>query len=308
MSTPIRVCLTGHVDSGKSTLAGHLLYKLGVYSDDDFRLAERQAAENKLPTWKYSYLLDIFADEQTKGKTKDFSEILFSYTKEDKTNSYTLIDTPGHERLIRVMIEGATSTDVGIFVVSCKSSEFANSLNDTEHLALLKCIGASQLIVVMNKWDLVDIVEARDMQKQIAKLVSKFGYKNAKFCFVSAYNGYNLVEHHTEYSSSSLMDILFDLEIKQIEPDKPTEPMDEFKIQGFVMGSKLISAGYSCMLHSGRSCTMAEITKVDVNGRPYAKKDDKCIITVKIPNKTSFDVKRLIIRDGDNTIFLGILV
>lgn len=298
----MNIVLTGLVDGGKSTLAGHLLYKLNVFTDQDFRLAEQKSIENKMPTWKYAYLLDVMEEEQVHGKTKDFSQYTFNY----RNNIYTLVDTPGHQILVRNMINGCTLIDVGLFIVSCKTGEYKNALNDTEHLAILKCLGAQHLIVLLNKWDIKDANLSYDrIQSDVKNVLKKIGFiNNVHFCCVSGLMGCNLITKEEGYPSESLMDIVHGLPV--VKKRETPFSTNHLVLEGLVLGSKLITAGYSLVVHGGGNTKEFQVEIQTVTPKPFARKNEKCTLTMTLPHKDTFTSSRFILRDGNETVFLGI--
>lgn len=84
----------GHVDTGKSTFCGHLLYKCNYINDHDFKKIKDKAKQDQMEKWIWARILDIYEEETSRGKTHEFSEIGFTYNDKD----YTLIDTPGHQK------------------------------------------------------------------------------------------------------------------------------------------------------------------------------------------------------------------
>ncbi|MHA1974982.1 MAG: GTP-binding protein [Candidatus Hodarchaeales archaeon] len=184
----MNLVVTGHVDHGKSTGLGHMLFLLGQIHDpkkkrQPWRIAERYYKESKaqgMGSWSYAWILDPLMDERERGLTINIS------FQEFKTNKYVynLIDAPGHSDFIKNMITGASQADAAILVVSARKGEFedgtkvagtasgkyANVIGmTTEHMLLLTSLGVTNIVVAINKMDVVDWDKERyeQIKKQI---------------------------------------------------------------------------------------------------------------------------------------------
>lgn len=306
MSDPRRVMWCGHVDAGKSTLCGHLLYKLGVFSERDLEVAERSATERKLGAWKYAYLLDILADEQDRGKTRDYCETPAVL----KDQTWVFVDTPGHHAFLRHMIEGAEGVSVALWVVSLRPSESEKSLSDTEHLVLLRCLGIQHLVVVLNKSDLMEegtLDTIKTNASQVAK-ANGFGAKQVSFCQVSGWTGEGLVSPGP-WGGPSLVDVLTSLPPPKVEAVSEVTTTS-LTMKGMVTGEhQLITAGALVVLQGGGHTLEVEVERVaTVSKKPFARTGDQATLTLRIlQGPVTFRTKRFILRNGDTTVFLGVL-
>jgi translation elongation factor EF-1alpha len=295
-----RIVFVGHSNNGKSTLLGSLLTQLNIFTDDQVRQAERDAAANKMESWKWAYLLDESEHERQSGITVEYLEVPFTY----ENKSYVMVDTPGHNQLIKYMIEGCENVDIGIFLVSCRKGEFEKSLQDIDHLAVLKCLGISHLIVVLNKYDVLPKDADLDKMKlQVVSLLKKFGLKKYSFVIASAYLGMNLTQPQEGYPSQTLLETL--QTIPRV-PKKIVEPWSSqtITLKGLVVGQKMLVVGYQAVLHGGK--VTKEIEIVSIRPKPFARPNEECVMVLELKEKTEFRTHRFILRDGDQTLFLGV--
>lgn len=149
----VNIIFIGHVDAGKSTLGGSILYATGMV---DERTMEKNKAEAKAlgrETWYISWALDLTKEERTKGKTVEVGRAYF----ETETRRYSILDAPGHKTYVPSMIGGASQADVGILVISARKGEYETGFEKggqtREHAMLAKTQGVNKLIVVINKMD-----------------------------------------------------------------------------------------------------------------------------------------------------------
>ena len=294
---PLRVVWCGHVDAGKSTLCGHLLYKLGVFSDRDLEVAERAANERKLAAWKYAYLLDILADEQERGKTRDYCETQCTVNGVP----IVFVDTPGHHAFLRHMIEGAEGATVALWVVSMRPSEVEKSLTDTEHLMLLRCLGIQHLVVVLNKCDLMESPDAAAQISSKAARVAKtcgFTSKQVSYCTVSGWTGEGL---------PSLIDVVSGLPPPKKETFTTTTAT--LTLKGMTTGERqLITSGARLVLQGSGHTLDVEVESVG-GARPFVRSGEQATLHLRVmTGAVTFCSRRYVLRNGDTTVFMGVLV
>eukprot|EP01083_Nonionella_stella_P016451 45923_1 len=178
----------GHVDSGKSTSTGHLIYKCGGIDKRAIEKFEKEAAELGKSSFKYAWVLDKLKAERERGITIDIALWKF----ETKKFYFTIIDAPGHRDFIKNMITGTSQADVAILIIAAGVGEFeagyAKDGQTREHALLAYTLGVKQMIVCINKMDSkgVDYSEKRYMEikDELAKFMAKTGYKPKKVPFV----------------------------------------------------------------------------------------------------------------------------
>lgn len=218
----INIITSGHVDHGKSTLIGRLLYDSGALGEQEMRKLKEKAKELKKETFEFAFVMDNLKEERERGVTID---LMYKPITTDKFY-YTVIDCPGHRDFIKNMITGASQADAAILVVSAK-----DGIQDQtkEHMYLSKVLGIQQLIVAVNKMDAVNYDEAQfnKVKEEVGKLLSSIGYKLDAIPFVplSAYVGDNVVKKSTNmgwYKGDTLIATM-DNTIKEVQRpiDKP---------------------------------------------------------------------------------------
>ena len=218
----INLITSGHVDAGKSTLVGRILYDTGAIRDEELRKLKEVATELKKETFEFAFVMDRVKEERERGLTIDIMHRPF----ETQKWFFTLIDAPGHRDFVKNMITGASQADASIFVISAKPGEGIQE-QTKEHAWLLKVLGINQLLVVLNKMDAANYDQKRfdEVKAEATKLPQGIGYKVAEIPFipVSAYQGENVTKKSDKmawYNGPSLVEAL-DQYIK--EPDKPVD-------------------------------------------------------------------------------------
>jgi elongation factor 1-alpha len=233
----LNLVVIGHVDHGKSTLVGHLLFRLGFVDEKTIKMLEEEAKKKGKESFKYAWLLDKLKEERERGVTIDLSFVKF----ETKKYYFTIIDAPGHRDFVKNMITGASQADAAILVVSARKGEFEAGMSPEgqtrEHLILAKTMGIDQLIVAVNKMDATEPPYSKERYEQIVAVLKKFmkglGYKVDEIPFipVSAWTGENLIERSPNmpwYNGPTLVEAL-DNYIKP--PKKPVDKPLRIPIQ-----------------------------------------------------------------------------
>ncbi|XP_056155513.1 elongation factor 1-alpha-like [Lampris incognitus] len=195
----INVVIIGHVDSGKSTTTGHLIYKCGGIDKRRLEKFETAAAQMGRSSFKYAWLLDKLKAERERGITIDVSLLKFSTQR----YSITMIDAPGHRDFIKNMITGTTQADVALLVVSAAKGEFeagvSRSGQTREHALLAYTLGVKQMIVLVNKMDLTEPPYSQKRFEEVVRgvgvFLKKIGYATASVPFVpiSGWKGENMI-------------------------------------------------------------------------------------------------------------------
>ncbi len=196
----INIVFVGHVDNGKSTLIGRLMYELGEVSEQAMQKLREEAAKIGKATFEYAWVMDTLKEERTRGVTIDIAHRKFQTEK----NYFTIIDAPGHKDFIKNMITGASQADAAVLVVSVydtmnNKDEKGNVqlLPQTkEHAFLCKTLGINQYVIAMNKMDMVNYDQKayNTVKDALVKFLKPIGYKvdTINFVPISAFVGDNL--------------------------------------------------------------------------------------------------------------------
>jgi len=239
--THVNVVVIGHVDSGKSTTTGHLIYKCGGIDKRTIEKYEKEAAEMGKSSFKYAWVLDNLKAERERGITIDIALWKFETPK----FSYTVIDAPGHRDFIKNMITGTSQADVALLVIDSAPGGFeagwSNEGQTKEHALLAFTLGVKQMIVALNKMDSCNYEEGRynDIKEEVSNYLKKVGYKPAKINFVpiSGWVGDNMIERSPAmawYKGPFLLEALDQVTAPKRPTDKPLRlPLqDVYKIGG----------------------------------------------------------------------------
>jgi len=233
----------GHVDAGKSTATGHLIYKCGGIDKRTIEKFEKEAAEMGKASFKYAWVLDKLKAERERGITIDIALWKFESPK----SVFTIIDAPGHRDFIKNMITGTSQADAAILVIASAQGEFEAGISKDgqtrEHALLAFTLGVKQMIVATNKMDdkTVSWGQARyeEIVKEVSTYLKKVGYNVDKVRFVpiSGWLGDNMVEKSDNmpwYKGPTLLEALDTLEPPSRPLDKPLRlPLqDVYKIGG----------------------------------------------------------------------------
>ena len=221
------LAIIGHVDHGKSTLVGRLLYETGSVPEHVIEQHKEEAEEKGKGGFEFAYVMDNLAEERERGVTIDIAH------QEFDTDEYyfTIVDCPGHRDFVKNMITGASQADNAVLVVAADDGVQPQT---QEHVFLARTLGINELIVVVNKMDLVDYEESRyrEVVEEVKSLLNqvRFDTEDASFIPASAFEGDNVAEPSANtdwYDGRILLEALNDLE----EPQPPTDAPLRLPIQ-----------------------------------------------------------------------------
>lgn len=263
----INVIVVGHVDAGKSTLIGHLLFKLGQIPNKQMHRLETDSQRSGKGSFKFAWAMDETEDERGRGITIDIAKREF----ETSTKQITILDAPGHVDFIPAVISGAAQADAAILVVDATRGEFETGFSPggqtREHTYLARSLGVKSLIVAINKMDTVDWSWLRfeDLREQLKPFLrqASFNLNDVQFVACSGMDGEHIIDNHFEKvkrqsshpqleggggdwaSVPTLLEALDKLSQPERLVDKPTRVIvtDVYKglSSGVFIGAKVIS-------------------------------------------------------------------
>lgn len=217
----LNLAFIGHVDHGKSTTVGRLMYETGAVDPHIIEGYRKEAAAQGKATFEYAWVMDSLKEERDRGVTIDIAHRRFNTDK----YYFTVVDCPGHRDFIKNMITGASQADAAVLVVSTIDGVQAQT---REHVFLSRTLGVNQLIIGMNKIDATtppyDEKKYLEVKEEISKLLRMVGYKVDEIPFIpmSGLMGDNLAkpsENMKWWKGPTLLQALNNLKV----PEKPTK-------------------------------------------------------------------------------------
>jgi len=278
--THINIVVIGHVDSGKSTSTGHMIYKCGGIDKRTIEKFEKEAQEMGKGSFKYAWVLDKLKAERERGITIDIALWKFETTK----YYVTIIDAPGHRDFIKNMITGTSQADCAVLIVAAGTGEFEAGISKNgqtrEHALLAYTLGVKQMIIGVNKMDNTEppYSETRfnEIKKEVEAYVKKVGYnpKTVAFVPISGWCGDNMIEPSTNMSwykgwaierkeGNAKGQTLFEALDSILPPQRPTEKalrlplQDVYKIGG--IGTVPVGRVETGILKPGTVVTFAPV-------------------------------------------------
>ncbi|KAI7824177.1 P-loop containing nucleoside triphosphate hydrolase protein [Kickxella alabastrina] len=250
----INVIFMGHVDAGKSTLGGNILFLTDMVDKRTMEKYEREAKECGRESWYLSWALDTNQEERAKGKTVECGRAFFETSK----RRYTILDAPGHKNFVPSMLGGASQADCGVLVISARKGEFETGFDrggqTQEHAYLAKAAGVRCLIVAINKMDDPTVNWSKERYDEIiAKLLpflKRAGYPKADLIFlpISGYTGAGVKDRVAPancpwYSGPSLLEHLDGLQTIERKINGPLRIAisEKYKDMGTIVSGKVDS-------------------------------------------------------------------
>ncbi|KAI3517910.1 hypothetical protein L1887_17132 [Cichorium endivia] len=251
----LNVVFIGHVDAGKSTIGGQILYLSGQVDERTIQKYEKEAKDKSRESWYMAYIMDTNEEERLKGKTVEVGRAHF----ETETTRFTILDAPGHKSYVPNMISGASQADIGVLVISARKGEFETGYErggqTREHVQLAKTLGVSKLLVVVNKMDDTTVNWSKERYNEIETKMVPFlkssGYnvkKDIQFLPISGLLGTNLQTRVEKsvcpwWDGQCLFEALDAIEVPLRDPKGPFRMpiIDKFKDLGTVVMGKVES-------------------------------------------------------------------
>ena len=286
---PVSIVFVGHVDSGKSTISGSLLYNLGEVDERAIEKYKREAKVKNRESWFMAYIMDTYEEERDKGKTVDIGKASFSTPH----RRFTLLDAPGHAGYIPNLLLGACQADVAGLVISAKKGEFESGFDKQgstrEHTLLLKALGVNNLIVIVNKMDEDSVKWSKERYDKIIETLKPFlhscGFdteKNVKYIPISGLTGENLCKeldkHKCDwYNGPDLIEVMDTIELPKRDENGPVRVsiLDRYKENSVYIMGKLESGTIKygdtyTLMPSGTKITVDWLFNSEEKGVPYA--------------------------------------
>ena len=214
----LNLAVIGHIDHGKSTFVGRLMYDAGAVAPHIIEKYREEAKQKGKESFAFAWVMDSLKEERERGITIDIAHKRFDTDK----FYFTVVDCPGHRDFVKNMITGASQADAAVLVVAAPDGVMAQT---KEHIFLARTLGINQLIVAINKMDAVEYSETRykEVVEQVSGILKMIGFKPADIPFVptSAFYGDNVVKLSDKtpwYKGVSMMQALDNLK----QPEKPS--------------------------------------------------------------------------------------
>jgi len=256
----LNLVFIGHIDAGKSTLAGQILFTTGGVDKRTIEKYEKEAKEKSREGWYMAYIMDTNEEERSKGITQEVGRAHF----ETEKHRYTVLDAPGHKNYVPNMIQGACQADVAILVISARKGEFETGFErggqTREHAQLAKTLGVKMLVIVVNKLDCPSVAKEdgswdKERYDSIVEKMTPFlkscGYnmkKEVLFLPISALYGHNIKDvvpkqRCSWYEGPALFDILDGIESTDPNPLAPVRLpiVDKWRDMGTIVMGKIES-------------------------------------------------------------------
>lgn len=286
---PLNIIFCGHVDAGKSTIGGQLMFLTGQVDKRTLEKYQNEAREKSRESWYLSWALDTNEEERDKGKTVEVGRAWF----ETEKKHFIILDAPGHKCFVPNMIGGASQADIAILVISARKGEFETGFErggqTREHALLVKTAGVRYLVVLINKMDdpTVNWDQARyeEIKEKLAPFLKKSGFKPGEdtiFMPCSGMSGAFLKEPPSDnvvswYKGPTFIDYLDNLPSFNRSIDGPLRMpiVERYKEMGVIVMGKVESG---CCRVGDKCLIMPNRTRVEVTNIYYEEiETDSCV-------------------------------
>ncbi|KAJ5225842.1 hypothetical protein N7468_007067 [Penicillium chermesinum] len=310
----VNVVFIGHVDAGKSTLGGSLLYCTGMVDDRTMEKYKKEAKDLGRETWYLSWALDLSSEERAKGKTVELGRAFFKVQVPSDDGpierEFSILDAPGHKSYVPQMIGGASQADLGVLVISARKGEYETGFEKggqtREHAMLARNTGVENLVIVVNKMDdpTVDWRKERfdECTIKVIKFLEALGYKkqNITTMPISAQRAIGIKDRVPKdicpwYDGPSLLEYLTDFKLPERKINAPFMMPITAKYRDMgTMAEGRIESGV--IKKNGNYIMMPNRTEVSVSAL-YGETEDE------IPTATCGDQVRLRLRGVEEDDF-----
>mmetsp|Transcript_44840 Transcript_44840/g.103726 ORF Transcript_44840/g.103726 Transcript_44840/m.103726 type:complete len:517 (-) Transcript_44840:52-1602(-) len=272
----LNVVFIGHVDAGKSTTCGNVLYLCNCVDERTIEKYQKEAKDKNRESWFLAYIMDTNEEEKAKGKTVEVGRAHF----ETPNRRFTILDAPGHKSYVPNMIAGASQADIGVLIISARKGEFETGFErggqTREHTLLARTLGVEKLVVAVNKMDDPSVEWAKERYDEIVGKLQPFmkgsGFKDDQVVFlpISGLTGDNIKEKRKTPAWSTDPPLLELLDNFDIEPRKKEAPfripmLDGYKDMGATTAigkveQGLVKPGMKCIIvPTNVKCTIASV-------------------------------------------------
>jgi sulfate adenylyltransferase subunit 1 len=306
----LRIVTSGNVDDGKSTLLGRLLYDSKSILEEQLESLKKISEKKGEREINLAFLVDGLKSEREQGITIDVAYRYFSTPK----RNFILIDSPGHTQYTKNMITGASNADVGIIIIDA-----SRGIKDQtkRHFFILSLLGIREIIICINKMDLVDFDENKfnSLRSEILEISRKYETKsNLTFIPISALNGDNIIKKSTYtqwYHEKTLLEILEQINIENKEKDQLRFPIqgtirlneDKFKdyraYTGRIENGSIKKGDKIKILPSGIKTNVKEIITFKTTKKEAISGES---ISISLEDKIDIIRGDMIVKEQDNPI------
>jgi len=318
----LNVCFIGHVDAGKSTISGQVLYQTGMVDKRTISKFEKEAKDLNRESWFLAFIMDTNEEERAKGKTVEVGRANF----ETKKRRFTILDAPGHSNYVPNMISGASQADIGVLVISARRGEFEAGFDKggqtREHAMLAKTLGVTKLIVLINKMDESTVRWNKERYDQIQSKMKPFlrkycGFKlrkDVEWLPMSGLTGENLMKPVSKEvcpwnTSKPLLDVLDEIGLpgRDASAELRVPILDRYNDRGVIAMGKVETG----TIVKGQTVTImpmkikAEVTQIFLEGLDdnrevnLAKPGES--VRIKLKGLTEADVHKGFVICDENT-------
>lgn len=279
MKDRMNIVIVGHVDHGKSTLIGRLLVDTGSLPEGKLEQVKRTCEQNAKP-FEYAFLLDALKDEQDQGITIDTARIFFK----SEHREYIIIDAPGHIEFVKNMVSGAARAEAAILLIDAFEGIAENS---KRHGYLLSMLGIKQVVVAVNKMDLIgyDHEIYEDIKINYSRFLRSIGIEPDLFIPVSARNGENILQHSGNmiwYKGKTILEAIDGFKKQESPSSKPfrmfvqdiykfsSRGNDKRAAVGTIHSGKIAVGDEVIFYPSGKKTKIAAIEEFNSDGKTEA--------------------------------------
>lgn len=308
----MNIVIVGHVDHGKSTFIGRLLADTGSLPEGKLEQVKATCAANSKP-FEYAFLLDALKDEQSQGITIDTARCFF----QTKKRHYIIIDAPGHIEFLKNMVTGAARAEAALLLIDAKEGVRENS---RRHGYLLAMLGIKQVVVLVNKMDLVNYDEAvyTRIVNEYTSFLNDINVQPKGFVPISAFQGKNIISNADTmpwYNGLPVLDFIDGFEKEKQKENKPlrwpvqdiykfTNEDDDRRIVAGTIATGSVSVGDEVVFYpSGKESRVKSIEQFNVPEKTTLKAGEAAGVTLD----TQIYIKpgEVMVKKGDMSIYTG---